>query len=305
MAARTWADSHTQPGRRVWAIEGAGSYGSGLSQTLNSASEWVIEFGHPKSQATKDGAKSDRLDAARAARETLGLTKLAQPRARGEREALRCLLVTRNGALKARTQAINSMKNMLVSAPVKLRVDLDKLTTIELIKQCSRFRDSPTADAETNSVKLALRTMARRVQTLSTEVNLLEKNMAPLVQQLAPQLLKQFGVNTITATQIIVAWSHKGRFTNAGSFCRLAGVAPIEARTGGADIMRHRLNYSGDRDLNKAINTIAIVRTARDPETQAFIARKRAEGKSSREARRILKRYITRRLFRLLENPPT
>ena len=303
-AAVQWADAHTRKGRRAWAIEGTGSYGSGLTQALSSDQEWVIEFGHPKKLAAKDGAKSDRLDAARAGRETLGLTKLAQPRARGEREALRCLLVTRNGALKARTQAINSMKNMIVSAPVQLRVELDTLTTAELIARCARFRHSNRVDVETASVKLALQTMARRVQQLSVEADDLEKAMRPLVESLAPQLLEQFGVNTITASQVVVAWSHKGRFNSAASFCRLAAVAPIQATTGGADVMRHRLSYYGDRDLNKALHTIAVVRIAQHPETKAFMAQKRAEGKSRREARRILKRYIARQLFRLLENPP-
>lgn len=305
LAAAVWADQHTTAGRRAWAIEGTGSYGSGLTQVLSRHDEWVIEFGHPTKPAARDGAKSDRLDAARAARETLGSTKLAQPRARGEREALRCLLVTRNGALRARTYAINSMKNMIVSAPVELRFLLDDLSNSELIKRCARFRNNANADPETASVKLALRAMARRVQALSDEADLLEQAMTPLVTKLAPQLLQEFGVRTITAAQVIVAWSHKGRFANAGSFCRLAAVAPIEARTGGADVMRHRLSYSGDRNLNKALHTIAIVRMSKHPETIAFMHRKRNEGKSRREARRILKRYIARHLFRLLENPPT
>lgn len=303
-AATSWADRHTKAGKRAWTIEGTGSYGSGLCQILNRDGEWVIEFGHPKRPAARDGAKSDRLDAARAARETLGLTKFAQPRARGEREALRCLLVTRNGALRARTQAMNSIKNMLISAPVQLRAELDPLSTRALIERCSRFRNSNCVDAETASVKLALRTMARRVQALTLEACLLEKNMTPLVQQLGPHLLEECGVKTITAAQLIVAWSHKGRFANAGSFCSLSAVAPIEATTGGADVVRHRLSHSGDRDLNKALHTIAVVRMARHPETIAFIARKRTEGKSQREARRILKRYLARKLFRLLENPP-
>ena len=303
-AAVKWADKHSAATRRAWAIEGTGSYGSGLTQTLTLHQEWVIEFGHPTKTPSRDGSKNDRLDAARAARETLGRTNHAQPRSRGEREALRCLLVTRNGALKARTQAINSIKNMIVSAPVELRAQLQIFSTKELIKRCARSRVTANNDPETQATKTALRHLSRRVQNLTTEAEDLETTLTPLVEHIAPQLLKEFGVGTITAAQLIVAWSHPGRFPNPGAFCRLAGVAPIEATTGGAHITRHRLNYHGDRQLNQAINTIALTRIRRDPETIEFIAQKLAENKRPREARRILKRYIARRMFRLLENPP-
>lgn len=304
-SAIEWANEHdTDPASRAWAIEGTGSYGSGLTQILGRDGEWVIEFGHPKKQAARDGAKDDRLDALRAARETLGAARLAQPRQRGPREAMRCLLVTRESAVNSRTRAINGLKNMVISAPVELRENLTGLSTAQLVNRCARFRIQPETNIETIETKRALRSLAQRAKTLTTEANQLEKQMRPLVEQTAPQLLTEFGIGTICATQILVAWSHQGRFPTADAFCRFAGVAPITASSGGQDIIHHRLSFGGDRNLNNALHTIAKTRIERDPTTKQFTAKKRAEGKSKRDARRILKRYIARRIYRLLENPP-
>ena len=101
-------------------MEGSGSYGSGACAHLGAAREQVIEFSHPRTAATSDGAKTDALDARRAAREVLGRPDLAVPRARGRREALRALESTRRGAQTARTAAINELKALIVSAPVGL-----------------------------------------------------------------------------------------------------------------------------------------------------------------------------------------
>lgn len=87
------------PGRRVWAIEGTGSYGSGLTTYLLEQGEWVVEIDRPARPARRNGAKSDELDAVRAAREALSREHLAQPRRRGDREAIRVLVCTREGAV--------------------------------------------------------------------------------------------------------------------------------------------------------------------------------------------------------------
>jgi transposase len=103
-------------GRRVWAIESSGSFGAGLTMFLLAQGEWVVEVDRPKRAARRNGAKSDELDAIRAAREALEREHLAQPRARGEREAVRVLLITRRGAIRARTKAINHLKALVVTA---------------------------------------------------------------------------------------------------------------------------------------------------------------------------------------------
>ena len=108
--ALRWAKTLTVDERRAWAIESTGSYGAGLAATLAEKGEFVIEFDHPSTRASKDGAKSDSLDAVRAARETLGRKTWATPRSRGLREGLRTLIVARDSAKLARVAAINVLK---------------------------------------------------------------------------------------------------------------------------------------------------------------------------------------------------
>ena len=116
----SWAQRQAS-GPRVWAVEGTGSFGAGLTSLLVDQSELVVVVDRPKRPARRNGAKSDVLDAARAAREVLAREQLAQPRARGDREALRVLLATRRCAVDARTKAINQLKALIVSAPAELR----------------------------------------------------------------------------------------------------------------------------------------------------------------------------------------
>ncbi len=147
-----------------------------------------------------------------------------------------------------------------------------------------------------------MRSLARRIRTLTTEIAELQTPIAKLVETVAPQLLDQPGIGPITAAQIYIAWSHPGRYRNEAAFARLAGVAPLQASSG--QQTRHRLNRRGDRQLNRALHTIAITRTRHCPKTRAYIAKRTAQGKTTRETRRCLKRYIARHLYRLLENPP-
>jgi transposase len=121
--AISWAEAFTVAGERAWSVEGTASYGSGLTAALGRAGEWVIEFDRPREKASKDGAKTDELDAVRAARETLGRHRLHVPRAHdGHREALRVHTVTRAGVVRARTAAINELKALVLTAPDEITV---------------------------------------------------------------------------------------------------------------------------------------------------------------------------------------
>ena len=165
------------------------------------------------------------------------------------------------------------------------------------------LRPPQSPDEELAATKQALRSIARRIKTLTEETDQLEAAIRPLISAAAPQLLDQPGVGPITAAQIYIAWSHHGRCRNEAAFARLGGVAPLEASSG--QTTRHRLNRRGDRNLNRALHTIAITRSRHCPHTQAYIAKRISEGKTTREARRCLKRYIARQLYRLLQHPPT
>jgi transposase len=113
-----------------------------------------------------------------------------------------------------------------------------------------------------------------------------------------------FGVSPVSApAQAIVSFSHPGRCRNDAAFAALAGTSPLQASSGRT--VRHRLNRGGDRALNRAIHTITLTRTRSYPTTCAYVARRTAEGKTPREIRRCLKRYITRQLYRTLATAMT
>lgn len=288
------------PGRRLWAIEGTGSFGAGLTTALLEQGERVAEIDRPARSARRSGAKSDALDAVRAAREALAREHLAQPRRRGAREALRVVLTTREGVITARTRALCHLKALVVNAPEALRHALRPLGTDDLLRHCARLRSTPARPTEHQATVLVLRMTARRALTLTAEAATLEAELARLVAHIAPVLLTEPGIGPISAAQLLCAWSHPGRLRSEAAFAALAGVAPIPASSG--QVTRHRLNRSGDRQLNRALHTIVFVRLRHHPETQAYAARRAAEGKSPRETMRCLKRHLARRLFKLLEH---
>lgn len=145
----------------------------------------------------------------------------------------------------------------------------------------------------------ALRSTARRIRLLAAEAAGLRAELERLVAAVAPWLLELPGVGPISAAQVLVSWSYAGRLRSEAAFAALAGANPIPASSG--QVTRHRLNRSGDRQLNRALHTIVVARLRDDPETRAYAARRRVEGKSVREVRRCLKRAVARQLFKLLE----
>lgn len=301
--AIVWADAHSTASERAWVIEGTSSFGRGLTMALQHDDELVVEFDRPIRKATKDGAKSDALDAIRAAREALGRDKLAQPRAHdGHREAIRVHQVARAAAVRARTAAVNELKAFVVTADDELRSELRGLRTPKLVDRCARFRDSDRRDVDDRCTRMAMRALARRIAHLDGEIADHNRALKSLIDHVAPQLVAERGVGYVTAAAFYLAWSHPGRCRNEAAFARLGGVAPIEA-TSGQNQTRHRLCRGGDRQLNRALYLVAITRQRCCPMTQAYIGRRTSEGKTEREAIRCLKRYIARRVWRLLEHP--
>ncbi|MFC6060859.1 IS110 family transposase, partial [Streptomyces pratens] len=286
-------------GRLCWALEGTGSYGAGLAAFLDAAGERVVEVCRPRRPAVRGGRKTDMLDAVRAAREALATEHLIHPRRRGEREALRVLLATRQSAVLACTAAINLLKALIISAPDEIRVELRGMKSKDQIAHCAKLRDRPAQDIEHRMTVRALRSAAQRIEALRSEAKELEAELLALVRTVAPELLALQGVGPISAAQILISWSHTGRFRSEAAFAAFAGVAPIPASSGLTN--RHRINRSGDRQLNRALHTITLIRIRLDPTTRAYVARRTSEGKTARDAQRCLKRAICRQLFKLLE----
>jgi len=297
--ALRFAQCHAS-GRRAWAIEGTGSYGAGLARYLADQGELVLELSRTSRAERRLRGKDDNLDAVRTARAALASETAALPRTGERREALRLLLVARRSAVDVRREALTQLRAVIVTAPEPLREQLRRLPVGRLLDRCSRLRRSGTTDEL--ATRIVLRSLARRIQAATLEAAELEREILAHVRALAPVLLDEPGVGPIVAAQLIVSWSHPGRLRSEACFARLAGVAPVPASSG--QTTRHRLSRGGDRQLNRALHTIALYRRQHDPATRDYIARRVAEGKTRREATRLLKRYLARHLYRLLEHQP-
>jgi transposase len=290
-------------GRRVWAIESTGGYGAGLTRFLQANAEQVVELDRPKRAARRHGAKSDPLDATRAAREALAREQLAQPRAAGHRAALSVRLTARRSAVQAATDAQRQLHALVVAAPDSLRSRLRALTTPRLVSTCGRLRQGTDPDPETAATVASLRALARRIQLLNAEIAEHSRAITTLVRAWRPDLLTPCGVGPIVAATVLCTWSHPGRCRSDAAFAMLGGAAPIPASSG--QTVRVRLNRSGDRHLNQALHLIVLTRLRYDPATRAYAQRRRAEGKTNREIRRCLVRYVARQLYRLLKADPS
>ena len=155
---------------------------------------------------------------------------------------------------------------------------------------------------ETAATAASLRTLARRIQLLTAEAADHTQAILALVRAWRPDLLARPGVGPIVAATVLGAWSHPGRCRTDAAFAMLGGAAPIPASSG--QTVRLRLNRSGDRQLNQALHTIVLTRLRYDPATRAYANRRRAQGKTNREIKRCLVRYVARQLYRLLEAQP-
>jgi transposase len=296
------ADQHS--GLRAWAMEGTGGYGAGLARHLATAGELVVELDRPKRPARRAGAKSDPIDAERAARDALARTQLAQPKTGPERAALQMRLTARRAAVEAATAAQRQLPAMVTTAPEVVRARFRGQTTRAMITTAARLRPtSSSGDVQVSTALTVLRDLARRIRFLEEEALGHERAIRAIVRSWRPDLLQLTGVGPIVAATVLTAWSHPGRCRNDAAFAMLAGAAPIPASSG--KTVRYRLNRSGDRQLNRALHTVTLSRLQRDERTRAYAERRRAEGKTDREITRCLKRYIARELYRRLESPPS
>lgn len=286
-------------------VEGTGSYGAGLARYLAGRGVEVIEVNRPNRQARRRRGKSDPADAEAAARAVLNGEASARPKGGdGTVEAIRALRVARRSAAKARQQAANQIASLVVTAPDELRGRLARLSTPELIDLAARFRARPAADT-VEATKAALRSLARRHQDLAAEIAELDAALARLIAHVAPPvfLVKQ-GVGTDVAGALLVAaGDHPNRLRRERSFAAVCGASPVDASSG--KHIRHRLNRGGDRDANNALWRIAMTRMSHDPRTQAYVARRTQEGKTTKEIMRCLKRYIAREMYKAIttQNP--
>ncbi|WP_331730180.1 IS110 family transposase (plasmid) [Kitasatospora sp. NBC_00070] len=286
-------------------VEGTGAYGAELARFLRGNQVTVVDVDRPDRRARRANGKSDPVDAYAAATAVLSGRAGGTPKTRdGIVEAIRSLRVVRRSAVKSRTQTINQIRGLIITAPAQVRERLRGLSTTALITHLSRSRPTGELDDPARAVRTALRRLARRYQYLSEEINDANAELRPLVAQAAPDLVALPGLGTETAAQfLITAGDNPDRLRSEASFAHLCAAAPIPASSGRTN--RHRLNRGGDRQANNALHTIALVRMRWDPRTQNYVAKRTAEGMSKKDILRCLKRFIAREVYKHLTRPAT
>ncbi len=282
-------------------IEGASSYGAGLTEHLQNLGIDVFEVERPRRRGRKNG-KSDSIDALLAAKKVLAGDGLSTPRASGERKALQTLLGAHQSCVGERTRLYNQLHALHVTAPSVLRERVGVGSGAKLTRRLTRMRVQQDTSVQEATVLEVLRDLARRVHAVSERIDHYNHEITALVRSLHPTLLDEPGIGPISAAKLLTC--DPKRFKSEAAFARTNGTAPIPASSGKTN--RHRLNRGGDRQVNAAIHTIALSRSIHHPETQAYLARRTSEGKTKREAMRALKRHLSRNLYKkLIETPLT
>jgi transposase len=295
-----WILDHAPGSRLVVSIEGTRSYGLGLTRAVTAAGLPVIECEQPNRKARRGKGKSDPIDAHLAVLAALRLEpdRIPTPRVDGDREALRILLGARQELTTTGTAQTNRLRALLLGGDDSDRELARGVLTEGALTGLARrrlprgaSREQAIRHAEIRRLTVALRDGGRALKANRAQ-------LLAVVNEIAPGLTDRRGIGPVTAAQAIVSFSHPGRCRSDAAFATLAGTSPLQASSGRT--VRHRLNRGGDRALNNAIHTIALTRMRCCPRTQAYVARRTAEGKTTREIRRCLKRYITRELYRTL-----
>jgi hypothetical protein len=294
-----WAERLAETQRLLFGVEGAGSWGAGLSQHLQATGHTVLEVERPRRRERRAG-KSDRIDALAAAKSVLGGENLSTPRRRGILAALRALLIARRSAVAERTRLLNQLQALNATAPIALRERIGNGTGKQLERRVSSMRARADSEIETGVVFGVMRDLAARSRALTAAARRYEQDLEELVRSLDPTLLDEPGVGPISAAKLFAC--DPARFKSEAAFARCNGTAPLPASSG--KTVRHRLSRGGDRQVNNAIHTIALTRAKHQPETRAYLDRRIGEGKTKREALRALKRHISRDLFKRFAEIP-
>lgn len=285
----------------LWVIEGTGTYGARLARAAADAGYTVVEAPRMNARGNRGIGKSDPLDARRIAAAALPLsdTQLRQPRSDdGVRAAVKVLLAARDHMSTERTATINALIALL--RIVDLGIDARKPLNAGQIATVAAWRARVEALAAATARGEASR-LAKRVIALDHELRDITKRVTGLVQDSAAKvLLDQPGIGPVTAAVALTTWSHPGRIRSESAFASLAGVNPIPASSG--NTVRHRINHGGDRRLNRALHMAIVTRMRMDPRTRAYVERRTAEGRTLREIRRCLKRYLARDIYRRLNS---
>jgi len=288
---------------RVWVIEDVRHVSGSLERFLLDRGETVIRL-PPRLMANarvgvRERGKSDPIDALAIARAALreGIDTLPTAKLAGVELEIRLLGLHRERLVGARTRLINELRWQLHDLWPDW--EIPKRVLIQPGWQTKVTRRLQRAEI-TVQVQIA-RDMIARVRELTRTITQLYEQLADLVKQAAPQLLAEKGLGVLIATKLIGEVAGIDRFTSDAQLARLSGCAPIPVSSGRTD--RYRLDPGGNRQLNHAFHMLAMTKLMNDPQTAAYIARQRTNGKTNKEAIRSLKRHLVRRVYHLLHDP--
>jgi transposase len=214
-------------------------------------------------------------------------------------EQIRVLLVARRSARSQRIETLNQLRHLVFTAPEPIRVRFKDRYKTGLVTEAAKLRPRMGSDPVTFTTKVVIRDLARRIQGLNREMKQVDRALLALVGKTAPSLLELYGVGVDTAASLLVAaGDNPDRLRSEASWAHLCGVTPIPASSG--KTVRFRLNRGGDRQANSALYRIVLTRMSSHDETRTYVARRRAEGRSTAEIMRCLKRYVARQTYKHL-----
>ncbi|OKK23548.1 transposase [Streptomyces sp. CB02488] len=282
-------------------VEGTASYGAGFTRAARAHGFRVVEVNRPDRAERRRTGKSDPIDAYAAARAALSGRASSAPKD-DTVAGIRALHNAARSAVKARTAALNQIGNILITAPDAIRAKYGHLKDTARTQAPARSR--PAGDACHTGVLTALKSLARRVIDLTAEHDALTRALNTEVTTANPGLRAAYGVGPDTAAQLLItAGGNPERMRTEASFAALCGAAPVPASSGRTN--RHRLSRGGDRTANAALYLIAPTRMAGDPRTREHVSRHTTAGRTKKEIIRLLKRAITREIFRCLSTTVT
>ena len=290
-------------GERAWALEDCRHVSGSFERFLLARGERIVRVPTKLMAAARKGGrqrgKSDSIDSISVARAALGegLDSLPAARLDGPELDLRLLVDHRERLVRQRVGLNNTLQWHLHDLWPELELPGSALMSK---KWSSRIARRLARAEQTMRVRIS-RDELRRLRELTQTINELEAEIAGLVAQIAPQLLSEPGFGPLTAAKLVGEIAGVERFNTDAKLARAAGVAPIPASSGNTS--RHRLDPGGNRQINTALHRVAVTRARCHPQTQNYIERKKAEGKTTREAIRCLKRHLARRVWHLLRAP--
>jgi transposase len=286
---------------RIVAIEGARGFGLALARRLLASGETVLDVAPAltasERPSIRGSGKDDRRDAVAVARVALREPDLPHVIATPSGEDLKLLVDARDQVVAEATRTRNRLHALLLAIAPGYHEHVRDLTSSTALMVARRLASRARGTDRVRST-LACSAIAR-LRSLSGEIVALEREITAGLDHAAPaNLLGIYGVGPIVAAKILGEVGDVARFSSSAAFASYSGTAPIAASSG--TVIRHKLDRGGNRQLNRALHTVALTQARRDDRARAFLARKRAEGKTPREARRALKRHLAVAVYRAL-----